>query len=585
MNLEHQAVNPAVVYINGIYWGYLYLQERHNEDFIYSNRGLDEPNIDVVENNWREQPASGNLLKYNAMKDYISTADLTQDTCYNKAIQLFDIDSYLNYMAMELFVCNEDWPRNNQKLYTSKTDGRWRWILQDLDNGYKHTSKNLLGEFFTSAYTNFSLKMIVYLLQNNTFKQRYIDTQCLIAGSVFRPDRANSLLDSILKKIDSEYLIHANRWGIAHKYRNELHYSIKYHKDSTLYFRETAYRNLRTNFQLDSAHMLNIASSHPVTLQFNALEIPDLPYEGRYFKGMPLTLEAPTYAAEKTFQHWLVRMKGQPEETVETPTLTLSLTDSTSVMAVYGSASTARRSGLYINELSASNPIFVDNFFKSEDWIELYNNSNEPIDLSRYFLSNSAANMGLYAFPGGTGKRLAPGGHVVVWCSKEPTRGSNHANFKLAKEGGQVYLSALTSTGIKIVDSLSYGLISEYKTIGRYPDGGDQIVVLNQPTIEKRNLKSYYDQAYYAQQPVIVGLEQTKPRVENRLEAFTDKNRQVLHMYNRTGKPVRADIYSLEGVRITTCLLVDEYTTLDISQLRRVVHLVRFEGESKGTLF
>lgn len=228
LNLEHQAVNPAVVYINGIYWGYLYLQERHNEDFIYSNRGLDEPNIDVVENNWREQPASGNLLKYNAMKDYISTADLTQDTCYNKAIQLFDIDSYLNYMAMELFVCNEDWPRNNQKLYTSKTDGRWRWILQDLDNGYKHTSKNLLGEFFTSAYTNFSLKMIVYLLQNNTFKQRYIDTQCLIAGSVFRPDRANSLLDSILKKIDSEYLIHANRWGIAHKYRNELHYSIKY---------------------------------------------------------------------------------------------------------------------------------------------------------------------------------------------------------------------------------------------------------------------------------------------------------------------------------------------------------------------
>ena len=306
LNLEHQAVNPAVVYINGIYWGYLYLQERHNEDFIYSNRGLDEPNIDVVENNWREQPASGNLLKYNAMKDYISTADLTQDTCYNKAIQLFDIDSYLNYMAMELFVCNEDWPRNNQKLYTSKTDGRWRWILQDLDNGYKHTSKNLLGEFFTSAYTNFSLKMIVYLLQNNTFKQRYIDTQCLIAGSVFRPDRANSLLDSILKKIDSEYLIHANRWGIAHKYRNELHYSIKYTRTAPCISGNKAYRNLRTNFQLDSAHMLNIASSHPVTLQFNALEIPDLPTKVAISKECRFTLEAPTYAAEKTFQHWLV---------------------------------------------------------------------------------------------------------------------------------------------------------------------------------------------------------------------------------------------------------------------------------------
>ncbi len=578
LNLEHQAINPAVVYINGTYWGYMYLQERHNEDFIYSNRGLDEPTIDVVENNWKEEAASGNLLNYITMKEFISTADLTRDSNYNKAIQLFDIDSYLNYMAMELFISNEDWPRNNQKLYASKTDGRWRWILQDLDNGYKHTNKNLLGEFINSTYTNFSLRMILYLLKNDTFKQRYIDTQCLIAGSVFRPDRANSLLDSILKKIDSEYVIHANRWNIAHKYRNELHYSIRYHKDSTLYFREAAYRNLRTNFNLDSAYILNIATSHPVTLQFNSLEIPVLPYDGRYFKGMPFTLEAPTYAAEKTFQHWSVRIKGQPEQRVESPTLTLSLTDSTSVKAVYGSMLTARRSGLYINELSASNPIFADNFFKTEDWVELYNNSDATIDLDRFFLSNTASNLSLFALSGGSVKTIPPRGYLIVWCSNEPTRGSHHATFKLAKEGGQVFLSELQTSGITLVDSLSYTLINTYKSVGRYPDGSDKVFVLNEPTIEKQNLKSYYNQPLYTQPSVIVGMEQTQTNTLKEVEVTTDKNRQTLRFFNRTGKSLRTEIYSLEGMRVASFQLVDGESTLDISHLRKAVHIARIEG-------
>lgn len=143
--------------------------------------------------------------------------------------------------------------------------------------------------------------MILYLLQNKAFKERYIDTQCLVAGSLFHPDRANSLLDKQQAQLDDEYLIHAKHWDIAHKYRNEFHYSINLHKQMTLAFRESAYRNLRTNFQLDTAHFLSITASTPATLTFNGLDIPYLPYDGRYFDNRPLTVTAPPLHRQQDF--------------------------------------------------------------------------------------------------------------------------------------------------------------------------------------------------------------------------------------------------------------------------------------------
>ena len=57
-------------------------------------------------------------------------------------------------------------------------------------------------------------------------------------------------------------------------------------------------------------------------------------------------------------------------------------------------------SGLLINEYSATN---CDNDGSDcgdyEDWIELYNNSSDPIDLAGYFLSDRITNVYKWEFP------------------------------------------------------------------------------------------------------------------------------------------------------------------------------------------
>lgn len=566
LNLDHQAWSPVVAYINGRYWGYMFVRERHNSDFIYSNYGWDELDIDIIENNWREQVSDGDMVHYNLMKDYIMTADMTQDSSYQRVCSYIDIDSYLNYMAVEFFVANEDWPRNNQKLFRNRTDGRWRWIIQDLDKGYQHPEKNLLGEFFTSTYTNFSLRMILYLLQNKTFKERYIDTQCLVAGSLFHPDRANSLLDKQQAQLDDEYLIHAKHWDIAHKYRNEFHYSINLHKQMTLAFRESAYRNLRTNFQLDTAHFLSITASTPVNLTFNRLDIPYLPYDGRYFDNRPLTVTAPLYTADKTFHHWLIQRKNEAPRILTDREITLTISDSTHIEAVYTSAETARRDGLYLNELSASNSTFADEAFKTEDWVELYNSSLAPIDLSGYYLSNTLTNLTLFPLTGGQDGNVPPNGHYVIWCSKESLRGPNHATFKLPKEGGQLFLSKQEASGIVLLDSLTYPPADERTTFGRLPDGADELYVLNNPSIGVRNLPSSYNKRLYTQQPTLVELTPLARQKVTSVETFVTPDLSHLHVINNAGRSINLYAYTADGRLVLHRILPEGQHVLNLKQ-------------------
>jgi Lamin Tail Domain len=56
-----------------------------------------------------------------------------------------------------------------------------------------------------------------------------------------------------------------------------------------------------------------------------------------------------------------------------------------------------------INEIMAANTkTQADQNGQFDDWIELFNKTNAPVDMSGFFLSDDAANRGKYKFPQGT---------------------------------------------------------------------------------------------------------------------------------------------------------------------------------------
>jgi len=80
-------------------------------------------------------------------------------------------------------------------------------------------------------------------------------------------------------------------------------------------------------------------------------------------------------------------------------------------------------------------------------------------------------------------------GFMVVWCDKLNPLSQLHTNFKLAAEGGVVMLTAADESWC---DKFTYTQLLEDQTAGRYPDGAQDIFVMNIPTIAKANITSSY---------------------------------------------------------------------------------------------
>jgi hypothetical protein len=84
---------------------------------------------------------------------------------------------------------------------------------------------------------------------------------------------------------------------------------------------------------------------------------------------------------------------------------------------------------------------------------------------------------------------ISPHDYLIIWCDKLEPQSQLHASFKLAAEGGDVLLSADDQSW---TSRLTYAAHNEDQTVGRYPDGGNQVYVMNVPTIAKSNIMSSY---------------------------------------------------------------------------------------------
>jgi len=124
---------------------------------------------------------------------------------------------------------------------------------------------------------------------------------------------------------------------------------------------------------------------------------------------------------------------------------------------------------LKINEILAGNAATnADEDGEFDDWIELYNPTNQSLDLSGLFLVEGADQ---WQFPD-TMSTIAPGDFLLIWCDDDETQGPLHTNFKLNMDGEQIFL--LKSNGVTIIDSISFGLQTIDQSYGRIPDGNDQ---------------------------------------------------------------------------------------------------------------
>ena len=120
-----------------------------------------------------------------------------------------------------------------------------------------------------------------------------------------------------------------------------------------------------------------------------------------------------------------------------------------------------------INEIVASNGASaLDQNGQYDDWIELYNTTSNPIDLSGMYLTDDALNLMKWSFPVTT--TIPANGYLIVWADNDLFQSGLHASFKLNASGELVILS----NGAVFHDQVGFGVQITDVAYARCPDGG-----------------------------------------------------------------------------------------------------------------
>jgi hypothetical protein len=152
-----------------------------------------------------------------------------------------------------------------------------------------------------------------------------------------------------------------------------------------------------------------------------------------------------------------------------------------------GATNIARNVNVFINEWMASNTNTLvdpaDGTF--DDWFELYNAGDAPVDLGGYFLTDNLGNRNQYMIPTNGNYVIPPGGFLLVWADNDSNQNSSdlpdlHADFQLSRTGEAIGL--FSPDGQTPIDTVTFGEQTNNISQGRFADGAATLYFMTIPT-------------------------------------------------------------------------------------------------------
>ena len=252
--------------------------------------------------------------------------------------------------------------------------------------------------------------------------------------------------------------------------------------------REARIKSLMNSYGLSDSLNVNLSTNCThARIRIDGVDVPFSKFSGVLFRGMTVSTDAANgfrfIGWRDQHSRWLSREKE------------CQITSDGTYTAVYEKTTDEQLSAICINEVCAANDIYVNDYGKRADWIELYNRGKEPVDVAQWFFSDEESNPTKYRIDnsGKAGTIIQPNGHLVIWCDGKPSLTQLHLPLKLKNADNSTLI--LQSADGKWKESIRYHSHSSKETVGRYPDGGSDTWVFYHPTIGTHNTPTTYDSA------------------------------------------------------------------------------------------
>ncbi|MFK7758196.1 MAG: CotH kinase family protein [Flavobacteriales bacterium] len=580
----HVRVN---VFINGAYWGIYNLRERQDIHYMKSNYGYEPEEVDFLEFDFQEpgyqKIHSGNWNNWDELEEFVINEDLAEEANYALVADWVDIDNFIDYQAFQIIIGNQDWCNNNVKLWRPYVNGKWKWIMWDVEYGLGtfedfpigDPSFNFLGMAISwCGWGNSDYSWLFRnLLENEEFKTKYITRTQDILNTSFKPSHVASKTvehsESMQLDIDKQF----DTWGSnLNNWQSSVDDLLSYTADRPAFHLD----NISTQFEFEGDRSLvniDISDSEAGEIKLNTIVLNDetigveestFPWTGIYYDVQLISLEALAYTGYE-FSHW----EGDIDS--EEPILELILTQNLDLTAVYepSDVTPITYDGLVINELLSQNSsVFPDELGEFEDWIELYNESSEPLNLSNLYLSDDSEDLLKFQIPDDAPElTLAPDAHIIFFADNDTEQGNKHTNFSLDASGEELYVSFINDLDeIETIDQISFNALEENQSYGRETDAASDWITFNIPTPEAENEIIIIDNISEARSPKMDLTLYPNP---------TSGSLQLLSTHLDYLKIQTLSIYSLDGKLVREFNTYQKHQLLDVSDLHKGVYLLQ----------
>jgi len=203
---------PCAVFLDGEYWGVYYITENYNADYVSDHYDVNKDQVIIVKNKEITEGEESDLNMFFSMQEYISSNDMTISENYYQASTLIDIDSYIDYYAAQIYIGrNNDWPGGNWAAWRTREndgskngDGRWRWMLFDVNSGGLNLSQmdqNVLNEALERDPVFYSL------YQNEEFRIKFAQRILYIGDKIYTPEKYEAFLEQYVLTMKEPILV------------------------------------------------------------------------------------------------------------------------------------------------------------------------------------------------------------------------------------------------------------------------------------------------------------------------------------------------------------------------------------------
>lgn len=360
-----QYSRPAIVFLNGEYWGVHMVRDRLDERYVESHYGIDEDEMTMIENNieFDEGDPEG-VAHYEALINFLKTRNLYLHANWQHVQEQMDVQTYVDHFVSNVYFGNTDWPGNNQKMWRKNVeysvdapvghDGRWRWMTYDTDFGFGLNFHYVPGVNEGPSYNSMQL---ISTISNNwpnylwsteifralsiqpEFKRMFVNRMQDLLNTAFKADHVVQRIADMKNSFDPEMEEHIARWGwplSKSAWTAEVQRMVDYGNART----DMVRNHVRLHFGLEQAAILRVnnGSDENGYVQVNSIliapETEGVPssfntWEGQYFRNYAIDIKAIAKPGYR-FERW----EGPVANSSSSET-TVTLTAFTTIRAVF----------------------------------------------------------------------------------------------------------------------------------------------------------------------------------------------------------------------------------------------------------